>query len=366
MSGKLGRGIRRAVAGAFAAISLAGLAGCSLLTPSRANVAPETVRTKLTTPTIATKGVLTVGISASDAPQVMTDSSGQLTGYTVDVARAIAKNLGLTATFVTDGTAAEVGGTGQPDIYLGATSADAAGDITVSGDYLEDAPALFTKESTSAAGTVSTDATSATRLAASDLSSATIAVQTGSNASKVLSECGITAQTKPYGSVNECMKAVADGEVDYAACGASSGAYIARAYAGVVLAGTIDAASTYGIAIRATSADLSQAVTQALEQLSADGTLEAIHRAWYGALPMALSDAMVSGITTSAEREKAQEEQKKAAEAAQDQADQATQSDQSDQAQAGADAGSASAAASATGGQATQAQDNADSTVQTE
>ena len=360
MSGKLGRGIRRAVAGAFAAISLAGLAGCSLLTPTRANVAPETVRTKLSTPAIATKGVLTVGISASDAPQVMTDASGQLTGYTVDVARAIAKNLGLTATFVTDGTAAEVGGTGQPDIYLGATSADAAGDIAVSGDYLEDAPALFAKGSASDAGAAATDATAATSLAAADLSGATIAVQTGSNASKVLSECGITAQTKPYGSVNECMKAVADGEVDYAACGATSGAYIARAYAGVILAGTIDAASTYGIAIRSTSVDLSQAVSQALEQLSADGTLEAIHRAWYGALPMSLTDAMVSGITTSAEREKAQEEQKQAAEAAQD------QSDQSDQAQAGTDTGSASAAASASGNQAAQAQDNADSTVQTE
>lgn len=299
-----GHGWGRVLAAAFLALALAGASGCSLLTPSRADVVPDPTRAALSAPSIATNGVLTVGIDASDAPQVMTDSSGRLTGYTADVARALGRKLGLKVAFSTDSYAKDAGSTGGPDIYLGATSADASDDIAVSGSYLESAPALFTKVadgSPSATGSA---------LAAESLAGATVAVQTGSNAADVLTKSGITATQKPYANINECFKALTSGEVQYVACEATAGAYLARAYAGVRFAGAIDAPTSYGVAVRVTNAGLAEAVDGALKELAQDGTLDAIHAAWYGSLPSSLTDSLVSGISTSADREKAEQDRK--------------------------------------------------------
>lgn len=299
-----GWGFRRLVAGACALLVAVSLGGCSLLTPSRADVPPEETLTKLTTPAIATKGVLTVGIVADDAPQVTTDEDGQLQGYTIDVARALAKNLGLDVTFVTSSDPSSVGSSGEPDIYLGATADDATDDVAVSGDFLEDAPALFARTSDgAAAGLLTTD----------DLAGKTVAVQMGSSTQDLLTKAGISAEQKTYSNVNECLMALENGEVDYAACDATAGAYIARAYSDVSFAGTFDTATTYGIAVRTINTDLTDAVTEALNDLVNDGTLDAIHTAWYGDLPSSLSDVLVSGVTTSEDREAATKEQEEAA-----------------------------------------------------
>lgn len=311
-----GHGIKRIAALSCAFAVALSLGGCSLLTPTRAEVQPEQRLTKLTEPAIATKGVLTVGLAANDAPQVMNDSEGQLEGYTVDVARALAKRLGLDVAFITDAEPEEVGGAGAPDVYLGAVSEDATGDVSISGDLLEDAPALFGKVE----GAPST-------LAAEQLSGATIAVQRDSVSQDVLTKCGILAEQKAYSNVNECFDAVASGEVQYAACDATAGGYLSRVYADVAFVGTLDTVTTYGIAMRTVNTDLVEAVTDALNELAGDGTLDAIHMHWYGSLPMSMSDSMVSGITTSAEREAAEEAERAAEEEAEENED-ATEEDE--------------------------------------
>lgn len=289
-----------ALSGAFLAV--AGLGGCSLLTPTRAEVPPRTVRTKVTTPVIATKGVLTVAIDASDAPQAMEAADGGLVGYSVDVARAIAQRLGLKVSFVTD-EGPDVVGSDAADIYIGATSDDESDDVEVAGSYLENAPALF-----SASDSISAP------VSISDLSGMTVGVQSSSAAQDIIASTDAPVTVETYGNVNECLEALGSGEVDLAACDATAGSYLARAHGGAHFVGALDSATSYGIAVRARNADLSAAVMGALDELEADGTLDAIHTAWYGRMPRSIADSMVSGVLTSEERRAAEEEERRLAE----------------------------------------------------
>lgn len=288
------RAIRRLTALAVALSLAMALGGCSLLTPKRADVAPATVRSKLSAPTVVTDGALTIGIVANDAPQVIADGPSGLTGYTVDVGRALAQRLGLAPVFVAGADPSKVGAAAGVDVYLGAEERDLSDGSSLAGTFLEDAPALF------AMGRGASATTGAP--SAQDLASATIAVQTGSSAHDILAKTGIQATQKTYANVNESLAAVARGEADYAACEATSGGYLARAYPGMALVCTLDEPSVYGVAVRTSNDALAGEVRSALDALNRDGTLDAIHRAWYGALPSSLSDTMAPGVATSAER----------------------------------------------------------------
>lgn len=347
----------RVACGAMALVATLALAGCSLLTPSRANEEPEATLTKLTTPTIATKGVLTVGLPSESAPLVMTDEEGQLTGYTVDVARALAKNLGLKVTFVTGARVGDTGGSAAPDIYLGATVDDADSAISVEGEFLQDAPAIFGRADVAASA-----GEDAPAISAETLSGATIAVQTGSAAQDTLAKCGINATQKACANVNDCLKAVASGEADYAAVGASSGSYLARAYKDVRLMGTIDDATAYGAAVRTMNADLAQAISDALSELASDGTLDAIHTAWFGATSRDLTGMLASGITTSAQRAAAEQEAKDAEDATDD-ADGVTSGDSEDGASTASTASSSTAGSGSYAATGAESTDSADASV---
>lgn len=264
------------------------LSGCSLLTPSRTEAARnrEQVAPALDASSLVQEGVLTVAVDTADAPQGMTGTDGEVTGYYADVARALAQRLGLKVAFVSASSASNSLPDGSADIFLGAASAS-DDEVTVFGSCLEDAPALFVK-----------DADAAT-VSASTLSTMTVGVQTSSAAADALAKAGVTAEQKAYANVNECFDALASGEVDCVACDATAGAYLARAYEGVGFAGTLGAVSVSGVAVLSSASDLSDEVSAAFEEIASDGTLSAVHAQWYGSLPSSLSDALVNGVTLS-------------------------------------------------------------------
>lgn len=303
MSGVNVQGMRRIAAIAAIAISVTGLAGCSLLTPSLDQEIVDQTLVKLSTPAIQKKGVLTVALDAADAPQSVRGTDGRIQGYAADVARALAKRLGLKVTFVDAASTDGLGSQGGGDIYLGASSDDASSSVTVLDAYLEDAPALFTKSSGSASSSSASSAPATddprTALTKEALAGATVGVQAGSAASDALSSSGISMEKKNYNNVNECLEALEKGEVQYVACDATAGAYLARTYADVDFAGIIGEVSAERIALRSSNADLSSAVEDAFNQISADGTLDAIHALWYGDMPLKLDNELVSGVTLS-------------------------------------------------------------------
>ena len=261
-----------------------GLSGCSLFTPARSEVGREQVSAKIDGSALVQEGVLTVALDFSDAPQGMVASDGTVTGYDTDVARALASNLGLSVAFVDAASPSDVLANGTEDVYVGASSTDSSDAVTVFGDCLEDAPALF------AGKAVST-------VTASSLADMVVGVQGSSAAQDALNKAGIVGEQRTYSNVNECFEALAAGEVDCVACDATAGAYLARAYEGVTFAGTLDAVTVYGVAAASSNSAVVEAVSAALEEVSSSGALSAAHAAWYGSLPLVLSDAALPGVT---------------------------------------------------------------------
>lgn len=277
-------------AGALACVLVVclGASGCSISVPSIKDMPPRPVHSKLGAPILAQDGVLTVAIDEDDAPHAFKDDQGVVRGYAADVSRAIAERLGLKVSFVQSTDPSAVGGSTGADIFMGATAKDAGDSIKVLGDYLQTAPALF-----ATASAVHED------MSVQDLAGARIGVQGSSVSEDMLRACGVSAEHKSFNNVNDCLKALDNGEIDYAVCGSDTGAYVARAYPNIVFAGTMDAAEDYGVAVRATNGELSEAVQGALDDISADGTLDTIYACWFGKVPMGIADAMLTGAITS-------------------------------------------------------------------
>ena len=273
----------------LAAAATLGLTGCTLLTPSRPDLPPRQLHAQVSEPAIGASGVLRVAIDASDAPQSMIDGQGKMVGYAVDVAHALGDRLGLRVEFVTDVRPDKVGSPRTADIYIGAREDDEDDAVTVVAPYLESAPALFAKTMAGKASPLSSSV--------DDLEGATVGVQSSSAAQDMLSSLGTSAEQKTYANVNECLSALDKGEVDFVACDATAGAYLSRAYGDIVFAGALDESDSYGIAVKARNEELREAIVDALDEIEADGTLDAIHTAWYGTMPVGIGESLVAGLS---------------------------------------------------------------------
>lgn len=289
-------GALRMATGALALLLAVCLSGCALTTPSRSEVQQESIAPTVSDSSLLTAGTLTVALDTTDAPQAMSGTDGKPTGYYVDVARALAQRMGLKATFVSAAAPAKALDGKKADIFMGGTTHDADADIAITGSILEDATALFAH----------TEDGQKPSLSADQLDGATVAVQEASASQDALSRAGITAVQKTYSNVNECFEALASGEVQYVACDATAGAYLARAYTDTTFAGIISSVNAFGIAGPA-SGELADAVQNAYDALNQDGTLEALHGAWYGSLPISLSGEVLNGVTISSTSSENQE-----------------------------------------------------------
>ena len=93
-------------AGTAAVIAVLGLSGCAFnplstfTTPTIDQIEYETVTPAVSDDALVTPGTLTVALDTSDAPQAMQGADGELTGYAVDAARALASRMGLKVAFV--------------------------------------------------------------------------------------------------------------------------------------------------------------------------------------------------------------------------------------------------------------------------
>lgn len=282
--------MRRAAVCLGAVLMATGLGGCSLLTPTLDDAAASapTVRQKVDDSALVQAGTLTVALDASHAPQAMTAADGTLEGYDIDIAAALAERLGLKLAVVSATRPDGVFEGGDADIFIGADADDESSDVSLTGTYLENATALFAGHD--AAQSVTVD----------DLASASIGVQDGSSSLETVNRLVPDAAVSLYNNVNECVDALAAGEVDYIACDATAGAYLMRAHRDCAFMGVLSAPTAYTVACAADAAELGDAIQAAFDELAADGVLEAIHTMWYGSLPLALDDQVVEGVDVTA------------------------------------------------------------------
>ena len=278
-------------AGTAAVIAVLGLSGCAFnplstfTTPTIDQIEYETVTPTVSDDALVTPGTLTVALDTSDAPQAMQGADGEFTGYAVDAARALASRMGLKVAFVDASSAGSALGDKKADIFIGEINST-DGDVSSLGTCLYDAASVFGRTSDGGSLNVSTDT----------LNTSTLGVQMSSASQEALAKQSITANQKTYPNINECFEALESGEVDYVICDSTAGGYLARLMSEISYVGALEAPSTLGVAGLSSNDELCRAVSDALDGITVDGTLEAVHCVWYGTMPYDLTTKTVSGV----------------------------------------------------------------------
>lgn len=282
---------RNTVAAAAALAACVALAGCS--GPLSAIAGPEAsvgealaAKTAALSPKVEStisKGVLTVGIDTQDGmvPLYVGSDSGRAYGMDVDLASALADELGLKVRFVSVDDANPGLGT-TCDVLMGAVDGQ-VGATTVVGDYAEQASAFFHKGDT---GIAKVD----------DLSSKSVGVQTGSVSQTALSKTGLMMSVKTYDNLNAAFDALESGGVDYVLCDAYSGAYLSARYEDVCLAGTLDAPKAQGIAVSSQNAELADAVKAAYDAVEKNGLMGLVRRRWVAGMDPLSASSQVQDV----------------------------------------------------------------------
>lgn len=271
--------VRRAVVATAAIAMLLLAAGCSK--PEEPKAEP-----KVAPPAVKTAGALTVGVDL-DAPPFAGTDEGQQAGLDVDVARAIAEQLGLTVTLVdvkpSDAATALADGTVDAvmSVPLGSTILSS---VSLVGAYAYDGPAFFVSNGSTQSVEPS--------LTLETLDVPAIAAQKESESFWRLSAELDPETVKSYDVLREALEALAAGEVPVVAGDAFVGAYIARDIQGVHFAGQLTPAVPLSVAVAAENAELADAIRTALDTLDADGVLSTLRRKWVGELPeLAVSES---------------------------------------------------------------------------
>lgn len=284
---------RYIVSFAVALLVACGLSGCSigpldlddfLATQSveearaarRAELAPV-----ISNSVLKQENTLTVGLLASQGAPLCISSDGATEGIDVDMAYALADELGLSSvSFVTvenvDSALEQT-----CDIVMGVDS-DEELDATIVGGYAQRATGVFTCEDVTAP------------IDASELSGATVGLQEGSVSALTLSDYDLTVVREPFSNLNEAFEALEAGEVSYVVCDAYAGAYLAAAYADVSFAGIIDEPVQVGVAVSGT--ELTSAVQGALETVQTNGIGSVALAQWVGDLPTLTEATTVTGL----------------------------------------------------------------------
>lgn len=226
-------------------------------------------------PATLTKGVLKIGMEGTYPPFTYKDEKGQLTGFDVDIAKAVAAKLGLKAEFVLTEWSGILAGlqANKYDVIVNQVGITAERQKTIgfSQPYAYSSPQIIVRK----AGTFAPKTLA-------DLKGKRVGVGLGSNFEKQLRDAGgINVVTYP--GAPEYLADLAAGRLD--------AAYNDRLLVGYLInkeqlpvrgAGVIGDPEPVGIALKKSNTSLKAAIDKALLQLRADGTYAKISRQWFG------------------------------------------------------------------------------------
>lgn len=227
------------------------------------------------TPQTLTQGVLKIGMEGTYAPFTYRDAKGNLTGFDVDIAKAVAAKLGLKPEFALTEWSGLLAGlqAGKYDVIVNQVgiTPERQKSIGFSTPYAYSSPQIIVKKAGSFAPKT-----------LADLKGKRVGVGLGSNFEKQLRDAGgITVVTYP--GAPEYMADLAAGRLD--------AAYNDRLLVGYLIksqnlpvrgAGVIGQPESVGIAMKKTNMGLKAAVDKALAQIKADGTYAKISQQWFG------------------------------------------------------------------------------------
>lgn len=250
---------------ALAASLAFALAGCS---GSHDAYEPKGKDPVVTTPTIGKSGVLRVGVDTSNSP--LAGQASQIVGIDVDIASAIADELGLSVEIVDVGTnPLSALQAGTVDIVMGIDESNTDAAMWKSEAYLPTGIALFASSKDAAVPTAS----SQSKIAAQASSTSAWAVGNEFGTTNLVTE------TK----LKSAFAALKQGTVNYVAADAVIGTY--AAYTDGVpayIVGLLQQPSGYSIGVLSSNSALRQSISSTLETLMNNGVVSVIEQKWLG------------------------------------------------------------------------------------
>lgn len=272
------------------------------------------------------EGKLVVGIPvAQTVPFSTVSDEGERVGLSVNMAHALADELGIPSVSFVTVSDAESALADACDVVIGVEPDDVT-DATVLGPFAQSATGVFTRGEVSAP------------IDASALRGASLGVQEGSVSAAALSNYELNASRVGFTSLNEAFDALESGAVDYVVCDAYSGAYLAAAYADISLAGTLGDPTVVGVAVG--NPELVDAVQAALETIQTSGLGAVARASWVGDFPELTTDLCVTGLVERVEEPESDGDAEDAEEGGDAEADgEASQTDADESASDGSDSG---------------------------
>lgn len=271
------------------AFSTMALGGCAGATGSKEIELVPVV----SSPAIKTDGVLRVGVDSTNAPYAGL-SNGELVGIDIDIAAALAEQLGLKLELVD--TAGQSANTllndGSIDMVMDVeqTSASTIQGAQI-GPYLVSGPALFTRVDSDTVPTIDIKTLAGTKIAA----------QKDSLSSWSLEELIGSGTSDPRESLKDALTAVANGEVTFAAADAVVGSYLAVDFTNLSCVKILGTPIGVYLSVAKSNTQLSDALTEALRTIRDTGILKTVLSKWLGSVSATVvmgSSAVTSQETT--------------------------------------------------------------------
>lgn len=212
-----------------------------------------------------------MGVNASNAPLAgQPSSSTKIVGIDVDMAAALADQLGLKLEVTDVGTeAASALSSGKVDLVMGVSKADSSATFWTSDTYLPTAVALFAQSSNS---TVPTN-TAATKIAA----------QVSSNSAWAVTNEYDDSTITTTDDLKSAFSSLQSGQVQYVAADAVVGTYVANnAGMDVRMVALMQSVGGYSVGVLDGNTQLKQAVSNALSALNSNGVAAVIQKKWLG------------------------------------------------------------------------------------
>lgn len=231
---------------------------------------PELKNATVATPTIGENGTLRVGVNTARSP-LAGMGNDKIIGIDVDIAAAIADELGLKLSIVDVGTTpASAIAQGKVDIVLGIDSSDSYDDVWLSKEYLPTGVALFALEDSSAAIPKAGD-------------NVKIAAQTSSKSAWAITNLYGDAALSSTQDLASAFDSLASKDVDFLASDAIIGMYAANRHdMNVKIVALLQSPSGYCVGVAKDNADLQKIVSDTLTNLMSNGTINVIEEKWLG------------------------------------------------------------------------------------
>ncbi len=260
----------------------AALCGCSS-TSGSSTYTPEKKTAQVSTPTIGQEGTLRVGVDSSSAP-FAAQVSGKVVGLDVDVAAAIADQLGLDLEIIDVGSDPESAlSEGSVDIVMSMDKNDTTTKCWLSNPYVQTGVALFATSSSTA---MPTSTATGIEAQASSMSAWTVQNQFGTDALKSTTD------------LKTAFSDLQSGTAKYVAADAVIGSYVVHsADMNATIIGLLQTPSGYCIGVSSSNDALKTSITSALTTISNNGVLDVIQTKWLGS-KLDLSKYKVSETAT--------------------------------------------------------------------